>query len=226
MLSLVTQMIDLKEIESLLDDCDPQARMKAIVELRHYQPETVVPLLKRRMHDKEFMIRSFVAMGLGRKRTDEGFNLLLDIIAHDQDSNVVAEAANSLAEYGPKAIPHLVNLFEQSSHWLVRQSILAAIEGKAHPEALFKLCQLGYEDPDLCVKRSALSYLGELRQTEQATAALETLLNAAVDPVTIARIQAARTLSQFDDPRAAAALSELQHDPDHRVVGAVLERLM
>ena len=218
--------MELKEIETLLDDPNPQNRMKAIVELRHYEPETVVPLLKRRMHDKEFMIRSFVAMGLGRKRTDDGFELLLDIIKHEKDNNVVAEAANSLAEFGSEAIPYLTQLFEQNSHWLVRQSLLAAINGKDYPDVFVKICRLGYEDDDLCVKRAALSQLEELRETPQASEALAILLEAAMNPNAIARVQAARTLSRFDDPRAEAALVELRRDADHRVVGASLERLL
>ena len=219
-------MMELKDIELLLDDPNPQFRMKAIVELRNYPPEIVVPLLKRRMHDKEFMIRSFVAIGLGRKLTHEGFTLLLDMIKHEQDSNVIAEAANSLVEFGPDAIPYIVQLFEQTSHWLVKLSILAAVNGADYPDVFVNLCRLGYEDDDLSVKRAALSHLEQLRGTAQAPEALNILLQAAVDANMEARAQAARTLSHFDDPQAAAALVELQHDADYRVVGASLERLL
>ncbi|WP_269744562.1 hypothetical protein [Chamaesiphon minutus] len=37
------------------------------------------------------------------------------------------------------------------------------------------------------------------------------------------RVQVARTLSVFDDPKAKAALAELRSDSDYRVVGATLE---
>ena len=103
--------MELSQIKAYLDSPNPQNRMKAIVELRNHTPSVVVPLLKQRMYDKEFVIRSFVAMGLGYKRTDEGFQSLLDLIENDGDPNVKAEAANSLANYGEKAIPHLVELF-------------------------------------------------------------------------------------------------------------------
>ncbi|MDJ0706746.1 MAG: HEAT repeat domain-containing protein, partial [Leptolyngbyaceae cyanobacterium MO_188.B28] len=92
--------MDLPQIEALLDSPNPQSRMKAIVELRHYEPAVVVPLLKRRMYDKQFMLRSFVAMGLGYKRNDEAYEALLEIVANETDHNVIAEAANSLAKFG------------------------------------------------------------------------------------------------------------------------------
>ena len=67
--------MELTQIKTFLDNPNPQNRMKAIVELRNYEPSVVVPLLKQRMYDKEFIIRSFVAKGLGYKRTNEGFQV-------------------------------------------------------------------------------------------------------------------------------------------------------
>ncbi len=57
--------MELTQIKTYLNSPNPQNRMKAIVELKDYEPEVVVPLLKQKMYDKEFVIRSFVAMGLG-----------------------------------------------------------------------------------------------------------------------------------------------------------------
>lgn len=218
--------MDFQQIESYLESPNPQTRMKALVELRNHAPELVVPLLKQRMYDKEFVVRSFVAMGLGNKQTDEGFEALLALIEHDNDSNVVAEAANSLAKFGDRALPHLTKLFEQNSHWLVRQSIFAALEGAAPPETLLQLCRWGLEGEDLVVRSSAIANLGQLSETAQAEDALAILLNAAIADIAMLRAQAARTLKDFDDPRAKAALSELRHDSNLRVVGAAMESLL
>ena len=138
--------MELQQIEAYLNSADAQNRIKAIVELRQHNPEVVVPLLKKRMHDKEFMIRSYVAMGFGYKQTEEGFQALLNIIANEKDPNVLAEAANSLAKYGlERALPYLEELFEQESHWLIRQSIFAVMEEIIDSEMLLKFCQLGLE---------------------------------------------------------------------------------
>ncbi|GAB4547409.1 MAG: HEAT repeat domain-containing protein [Pleurocapsa sp.] len=218
--------MEIHQIETYLDSPQPQNRMKAITELRHYEPSLVVPLLKRRMYDKEFMIRSFVAMGLGYKRTDEGFELLLDLIKNDDDYNVRAEAANSLAKYGDLAIPHLVELFKQDAHWLVRQSIFAAMDLTQHPEIVLELSVIGFEGDDMLVKQTAIAILGELVNTPQESLALDLLLAAAKSTDGIIRAQVARTLRHFDDPKAQAVLAKLREDSDYRVVGATLEGML
>ena len=218
--------MELHQIETYLDNPNPQNRMKAITELRHYEPDVVVPLLKRRMYDREFLIRSFVAMGLGNKQTEEAFELLLDLIEHDSDYNVRAEAANSLSKYGERAIPHLVKLFHKDSHWLERQSIFAALELTKHPEILLELSIAGLEGDDRVVKLTALANLGQLAKTPQGSSALELLLRCADSSEGLLRAQVARVLRHFDDPRAQAALMKLRQDSDYRVVRATLEGLV
>ena len=219
-------LMKLHQIKTYLDSPNPQKRIKAIAELRNYEPNLVVPLLKRRMCDSEFIIRSFVATGLGNKRTAEGFELLLDLIEHDSDYNVRAEAANSLAKYGERAIPYLVKLFQQDSNWLVRYSIFAAIDFTQHPEILLELSVLGLRGDDLVIQQTAIASLGQLAQTPQEHIALELLLAAAQSEQAAIRVQVARVLRNFEDSRAKAALANLRQDPDHRVVGATLEGLI
>ncbi len=219
-------MMELRQIEACLDSPNPQKRLQGLAELRHYSAEVVVPLLRRRMSDKEFIVRSFVAMGLGIKQTEEAFEALLEFLEYDTDSNVRAEAANSLAKYGQPAIPHLVELFARDSHWLVRQSILAAVEGNEYPEVLLKLCRWAIEGDNLEVKLAAIANLGQLSATPQASDALSILLSLASTGDGEIRAQVARVLHCFDEPRAKAALLELRHDSDYRVVGATLEGLV
>ena len=191
--------MELAQIQNYLNSPNPQERMKGIVELRNYDPAVVVPLLKQKMYDQEFVIRSFVAMGLGFKRTDEAYQSLLDLIENDRDANVRAEAANSLAKYGNQSIPHLMELFRRDSNWLVRQSIFAAIDGLDYPEMtkiLFQMANWGLAGDDLVVKLVSIASLGKL------------------------------ALANFDDPKAKAALTELRNDKDYRVVAATLETLI
>jgi HEAT repeat protein len=178
------------------------------------------------MYDRELVIRSFVAMGLGNKRTGEGFELLLDLIEHEGDYNVRAEAANSLAKYGEVAIPHLVKLFQQDSNWLVRYSIFAAVDLTSHPEILLEFCTLGLKGDDPLVKQTAIASLGQLAKTTQESIALELLLFCANSEQAAIRAQVARVLRYFEDPRAQAALMKLRQDPDYRVVGATFEGLV
>ena len=218
--------MELSQIKEYLDSPNPQNRMKAIVELRNHIPSVVVPLLKQRMYDKEFVIRSFVAMGLGYKRTDEGFRSLLDLIENDGDPNVKAEAANSLANYGEKAIPHLVELFRSEPHWLVRQSIFAVLDEIGSPDIFLQLSNWGLEGEDLVVKLAAIANLGRLKGTPYEREAIDLLFELSTSETVAIRVQVARVLGAFDDPKSKAALAELRNDPDHRVVGATLEGMI
>ncbi len=218
--------MELHQIKTYIDSPDPQNRMKAITELRNYEPDLVVPLLKRMMCDQEFVVRSFVAIGLGFKRTDEAFELLLNLIEHERDYNVRAEAANSLAKYGEGAIPHLVKLFKQDSNWLIRYSILAAIDLTNYPELLLDLCVVGLKGKDPVVRQAALASLEKLAKTPQEDLALELLLATAKSDQGEIRAQVARVLRYFEDPKAQTALQNLRQDADYRVVGATLEGLI
>ena len=95
-------------------------------EVSNSTPEVAAPLLLDHIKDSEFLVRSFVAMGLGRKRSPEGFTALLEMIQSDGDPNVRSEAANSLSYYGDSAVSYLRKMYEEDDHWLVRRSIIAA----------------------------------------------------------------------------------------------------
>lgn len=221
--------MELTQIKTYLDSPNPQNRMKGIVELRNYEPAVVVPLLKQKMYDQEFVIRSFVAMGLGFKRTDEAYQSLLDLIENDRDHNVRAEAANSLAKYGEKAVPHLVELFRKDSHWLVRQSIFAVIGEIDVPniaDILFQFANWGLLGDDLVVKLVSVASLGKLQGTEYEQEAIEILWEQSTAELAEIRVEVVKALANFDDPKAKAALAELRNDSDYRVVAATLEQLM
>ena len=55
---------------------------------------------------------------------------------------------------------------------------------------------------------------------------MELLLEAANSEKAIIRAQVAKTLKDFEDPRAEATLMKLRQDSDYRVVGATLETLV
>jgi HEAT repeat protein len=218
--------MELHQIETDLDSPNPQDRLKAIAELRQYESALAVPLLKRRVSDQEFVIRSFVAIGLGVQQTDEAFELLVNFIEQDRDHNVRAEAANALAKYGEPSLSYLIELFQKDSHWLVRQSILAALEGHKYPETLFKLCLIASRGDHTVVQQAAIANLGELAQTSQASSALELLLSKVDAAEASIRAETALALRQFDDPEAETALAKLRNDSDYQVVGATLEGLV
>lgn len=221
-----SQPMDIAEIKALLTNSDSQQRRKGIVALRDYDTDVASPLLITKQDDPEFTVRSFVAMGLGRKRSDAGFAALLAMIDTDPDANVRAEASNSLAMYGNAAIPHLVTIFHASDHWLIRRSILAAMIDLHSPEPMLDICLAAIQDPDITVVNAGIDHLTTLVDTEQSEAALEAILPFKTADSWYTRMHVAAALKRFDHPAAQATLIELRQDKHHKVVAAALEGLV
>jgi HEAT repeat protein len=215
--------MQIEEVREYLENPDPQKRLKALTELRNYDTEIAVPLLKSKMNDREFLVRSFVAMGFGKKQNAESFAALLELIKLDRDPNVRAEASNSLSLFGKVSASHLVLTFDRDDHWLVRRSILAALVELDSPDEMFEVCIIALSGEDLTVRESSIDCLAYLASTSKRDAALEQLLLLVNEESWRTRMRVARALTRFDEPKAKEALLQLKQDTDHRVVGAVLE---
>lgn len=218
--------MELDEIKQGLNQSDFQYRLKAITALKDYDAEVAVPLLLSQRHDSEFLVRSFVAMGLGQKQSAESFAALLEMVKFDRDTNVKAEAANSLSLYGTVATSHLVLAFYRDTNWLVRRSILAAMMDLDCPSELMDVCLLALIDEDPTVRESAIDALGVLANTKEHDAALSELLKRVNSDSWHIRMRVARALKHFNDPQAKEALLQLRQDEEHQVVAAALEDLL
>ncbi|MGL5058353.1 MAG: HEAT repeat domain-containing protein [Microcoleus sp.] len=218
--------MDIHEIEANLENSDFQYRLKAIAALKNYTPEIAVPLLKSRLKDPEFLVRTFVSRGLGQQQTAESFAALLEMMKFDDTPNVRAEAANSLSLFGRCAASHLVLLFVRDDHWLVRRSILGALVDMECYNELFEVCIEALAGEDMTTQEAAVDALGTLAGTSQEAAALSQLLTLANSEYDGIRQHVASALRHFDAPQAKEVLSQLLQDSHHRVVAAALENLV
>lgn len=218
--------MDLPEIEAQLQNPDFQSRLQAINALKAYEPAVAMPLLLDRMGDPEFLVRTFVAMGLGKQQTDQSFTALLRLMRSDNTSNVRAEAANSLSLFGAVAVPHLVEVALADQHWLVRRSIMAALADLECHAELYTVSLRVLQDSDATMQEVAIDGLAVLAQTPHQAAALQEILNYIQHESAGIRLHVAMALQHFSDPAAAAALAQLRQDPDHRVAAAALETLL
>ena len=217
--------MDIQEIKNALNDSDPQQRMRGVRELRNYDTDVATPLLLEHTKDGEFLVRSFVAMGLGKKKSPEAFNALLEMIKSDGDPNVRSEAANSLSYYD-SALPHLVKMYRDDDHWLVRRSIIAAVADSDAPQELLEICTIGLSGNDEPVKFSCINCLGMFANTEQQRSALDILLSLVDDESWRIRSQTAKALGKYKTERAIVALNKLKSDEHHRVVASALDSLV
>ena len=217
--------MNIEEIKTYLNSPNSQDRLKALTELRKHDKAIAVPLLASRVRDPEFIVRSFVAMGLGHKRTPESYKLLLEMMKGDNDYNVRAEAANALSRFEEPSIPELIEAFRLDENWLVRRSILAAMVEIAPPEQLLEVCTCALVGDDLPVREAAMNALRSLAGTEKQGEALQQLLAFVSSESYRTRSVVARALKDFDDPQAKAALSYLRKDENARVVAAASEAI-
>jgi HEAT repeat protein len=179
-------------------------------------------LLLKAKNDEQFLVRSLVAMGLGHNQTQESFDTLLNMLKLDPDSNVRAEASNSLSLFGEVSIPHLQEAFIQDDAWLVRLSILAALMELNCPEVLFDICACGIQAENINVQEYCLDCLASLVQSNKEEEALHLLLSMVNDPSWSIRLRVATSLKAFAQNSAQEALNQLRKDDDYRVVAAAL----
>ncbi|WP_055077720.1 HEAT repeat domain-containing protein [Pseudanabaena sp. 'Roaring Creek'] len=218
--------MDLSQIKLDLQNPDFQYRIKAIAALKDFTAEVAIPLLIQHIKDPEFLVRTFVARELGRQKTSESFAALLQIMRYDNTPNVRAEAANSISLFDRISAAHLVQVFHQDDHWLVRRSILSAlVEMQCYPEVL-EICCLGLLGEDAAVQEACIDGLGSLSSSNQAEPALSKLLEFKNAEFEYIRVRVAYALIQFESPEAKQAIVELRNDSDYRVAGAAMENLL
>ncbi|NJM48788.1 MAG: HEAT repeat domain-containing protein [Alkalinema sp. RU_4_3] len=215
--------MNISEIQTHLESDNPQMRMRGLVALRSYGPEIAVPLLASRVHDGEIMVRSFVAMGLGFKQNPEAFNILVEMLKTEPDSNIQAEIASALSKYGHPSLPYVTAAFYENPHWIVRMSVLLALSEMNVPDRLFQLCLAAFVDSDPTVQETAIQCMASLAGTPYEEDTLLHLLAFAQSNKPSVRRQVAIALRRFTDLRAEEVLTQMLEDSDHRVVAAVLE---
>ncbi|QNI72251.1 HEAT repeat domain-containing protein [Synechococcus sp. NOUM97013] len=192
---------DLDALRAAIGSGDPTLAMPALTQLRFCTDEEAVPLLVLGSEQEAFLVRSLSCSGLGYKRTEQGWTVLETLLRNDGDSNVRAEAANSLASYGvERAWPLLKAAFLADDAWLVRCSILSALAEQPQIDLgwLLELASAAITDADGTVRVSGAEILGRIVREGR---------------------------DQPIGEQARALLRPLQQDGDHRVVAAALNGL-
>jgi HEAT repeat protein len=218
--------MDLNEIQEQLQHPDFQYRLKAVQALHHQPSEVAVPILIDQLTDREFLVRTFIAMALAKHQTDRSFQALLEMMKFDDTPSVRAEASNSLSLFGRVSLSHLTAAFIQDDHWLLRRSILAAITDMESPIELLEVCLEGLNGTDQPVQEACIDAMGTLHESPQKSTVMERLIELSAEPDWRKRRQVALALRKFDHPRASHTLQKLRQDPDHRVIAAALEELL
>lgn len=199
-------------------------RKMALDELATMSPDVALPILKQLVQDNDFALRRLAVMGLGNHCTEESFQILKQLLKIEQDSNVLAEAANSIFEFGDRAIEPLQQLFTDSDNWLVRQTVISILVDSDNPDILLKVANQALSDRDQTTKETGILALSRLLNTPLKQQAFNIFNTLAEDSYWRTRWRTAISLTASQDVQAKKLLAKLQQDEHYRVVAAALEQ--
>ncbi|NJK74656.1 MAG: HEAT repeat domain-containing protein [Richelia sp. CSU_2_1] len=213
----------LPEIEKNLRAPALNLRKAALDELAEVPSEIAVPILQKLANESNFTLRRLAVMGLGNHPIAASFQALQTIIKTDEDANVIAEAANSIFEFGEPAIPVLQQLFENSDNWLVRQTVISLLVEIDRPEILLAVALEAIKDETQTVREAGILALRQVLTSPLQDEAFNILKVMSEDAYWRNRWQAAIALRSIQHPQAQELLSKLQRDEHFRVVAAALD---
>lgn len=214
---------NLPEIEMQLRSFALNERVMALNQLAKLDSSLAVPALERLAAETDFMFRRLAVMGLANHPTESAFDILQRLIDRESDHSVLAEAANSIFEFGDRSIPILLSIFERSSHWLVRQTIISILVETDHYDALFQVATEALQDETQTVKEAGILAMARIWRSSLAQPAFELIKALAGDAFWRNRWRAAIALSGCTLPESRELLAKLQTDENYRVVAAALE---
>lgn len=214
----------LEQIKLNLRDNAINKRKNALDELATMSPDDALPILKQLAQDHDFALRKIAVMGFGNHLTEESFQLLKHIIETEKDANVLAEAANSIFEFGDRAIEPLQNLFTTCDNWLVRQTVISILVDSDNPQVLLKVAKQALADEDQTTKETGILALSRLLNSPLKEEALQLFSILAEDPFWRTRWRTAIALTASQDVKARLILAKLQQDEHYRVAAAALEQ--
>ena len=214
---------NLPEIEMQLRSFALNERVMALNQLAKLDSSLAVPALERLAAEPDFMYRRLAVMGLANHPVESAFVILQGLIDREPDHSVLAEAANSIFEFGDRSIPILLSIFERSSHWLVRQTVISILVETDHYDALFQVATEALQDETQTVKEAGILAMARIWRSPLAQPAFELVKELAADEFWRNRWRAAIALSGCTIPESRELLAKLQTDDHYRVVAAALE---
>ncbi len=151
---------------------------------------------------------------IGNADRDASLELLRDRLHNDSELDVKAAAADSLGALALKeAYEDIAALYHETSDWLLRLSIVAALSEMGEPKAIEVLLDALASDNDLLVA-TAIGAIGDLGDTS-AIDQLETFMCHDDSQV---RFRTAQALGSLGGDRARGWLERMTDDTDAQVV--------
>lgn len=205
-----------ESVKQLLESEDYGDRLSGVTKLGHLEPQTAFPLVQMAIGDSNPRVRYSAVSKLATLGTQDlakTQEMLLDRLYNDSELDVKAAAADALGALKlVQAFDDLEQVYRQSSDWIVRLSIVAAL-GEMGDKRAFEILKDALTAEEDLVKGAAIGALGELGD-DRAVALLLPFLN--YDDWQL-RFRLAQALGSFDSADALSALQTLAADSSEPV---------
>lgn len=154
-----------ESVRQQLNSEDLGDRLRSVNLLRQLEPAIAFELAQTAIQDSNARVRYAAASqmaSLGRQDLQTAFNLLRERLLHDPEPDVQAAAADSLGGLQLKeAFEDLQQLYQTTSEWIVKFSIVAAL-GELGDSRSFELLENALNAGEDLLTMAAISSFGEL----------------------------------------------------------------
>lgn len=200
-----------ESVETLLKSENFGERLTGVNQLRQLDPAVAFELIQIAITDKNVRVR-YAAVSqlatLGQQNLSLSLEVLRRCLLEDPESDVQAAAADALGALKlASAFQDLQALYDRSSDWIVKFSIVAALGELGNPEA-FGLLERAIQSDNELVEIAAIGALGELGDDR----AVPLLLPYVGNPDWQIRHRIVQALSHFNQPGVREALEQLSQD--------------
>ncbi|MBF2078512.1 MAG: HEAT repeat domain-containing protein [Synechococcales cyanobacterium T60_A2020_003] len=207
-----------ESIQTLLNSEDFGDRITAVNQMRQLDPAIAFEMMQAVISDSNVRVR-YAAVSqmasLGEQDRAKVLPLLLNGIA-DPEPDVQAAAADAIGALKlTEAFDQLQSLYDTTTEWLVKFSIIAAL-GELGDTRPFGMLEDALQSDNELIKTAAIGSLGELGDRR----AVPLLIPFASDEDWQVRYRVAQALSRFDDADAQATLKALTSDDMDAVANA------
>ncbi len=204
--------VNTESVRQLLSSADLGDRLRAVNQIRELEDKAIAfELIQTASNDSNARVR-YAAVSqmdtLGGQNLTVALKILRDRLLNDPEPDVQAAAADSIGALQlTEAFPDLEQLYHNSSEWLVKFSIVAALGEMGDPRA-FELLKTALTSGNDLEQTAAISSLGDLGN-RQAVALLTPYVS---NPDWQIRYRVAQALVKLGGAEAHSLLQNLVND--------------
>lgn len=205
-----------ESVQALLSSEDFGQRISGVNQLRQLEPSVAFELIQPVIKDRNTRVR-YAAVSqldtLGSQDLQATLAILRDRLYNDTEADVQAAAADALGALKlTEAYEDLLQIYRQSSEWLVQFSIIATLGELGDPRA-FELLQEALNSETSLVQTAAICSLGELGDVR----AVPLLIPFATDPDWQTRYRLVQALGRLGGEETRSTLEMLAKDEKEEI---------